>query len=302
MTTPGPLGAIAHYNLLERLDPSGPGELYRARDTHHGRTVAVRLLPSAVTPDAASRATLIERARSLIAFSHPNVTIVFDAGEHDGRVYIAFEFLRGDVLRSEMGGRAMNVRRALDVAIQIADAVATAHAAGFLHGGLSPDSVTITPKGQTKVPGFELASRAGVDVVDGDVRLRDYEAPEEAGGSAGDERADIYSVGAILYEMLTGRRPQHKGASAPSASNAHVPKELDTLVLKAIAPMPPSRYQSAAALAADLRTIAASIDRRGGVGDEDEPPPTARRGSSAVVLVAVLVVALVGLLFWITRS
>ena len=97
MTTPAPIGVIAHYNLLERLDPSGPGELYRARDTHHGRTVTLRLLPAALTPDAAARAALIERARSLAAFSHPNVTTLFDVGEHDQRVFLAFEFLRGQL-------------------------------------------------------------------------------------------------------------------------------------------------------------------------------------------------------------
>ena len=300
MTTPAPIGVIAHYNLLERLEPVGPGELYRARDTHHGRTVAVRLLPAAMAPDAKSRAALIAQAKALASFSHPNVTIVFDAGEQDGRVYIAFEFLKGDPLRLEMSGRPMNVRRALEIASQIANAVAAAHAGGFLHGGLSPDSVIITAKGQTKVPGFELAARAGVDFVDGDLKLRDYESPEEARGEAGDERADTYSVGAILYEMLTARRPPHKGAAAPSTFNPHVPKELDERVLKAIAPNPASRYQSAATLAAELRSMTTALDVHG--GPPDEAPAQSRRRVPMALIVALLVGVVLGALFWITRS
>jgi serine/threonine protein kinase len=300
MTTPAPIGVIAHYNLLERLEPAGPGELYRARDTHHGRTVAVRLLPAAMAPDAQSRAAVIGQAKALASFSHPNVTIVFDAGEHEGRVYIAFEFLKGEPLRFEMGGRPMNVRRALEIASQIANAVAEAHAGGFLHGGLSPDSVIITAKGQTKVPGFELAARAGVDYVDGDLKLRDYESPEEARGEAVDERADIYSVGAILYEMLTARRPPHKGAAAPSTFNAHVPKALDVLVLKAVAPNPESRYQNAATLAAELRSIHAAMNAPG--ASLDEVPVRSRPRLPMALIVAATIGGLLGALFWLTRS
>ena len=139
------------------------------------------------------------------------------------------------------------------MAIQIADAVADAHAAGFVHGGLSPDSVVITARGHAKIPAFELAAHGGFEQTDGQMRLRDYDSPEEARGGAPDDRSDIYSIGAILYEMLTSRRPLHRGASAPSAANSHVPKELDEVMLKAIAPNPESRYQSAATLAAELR-------------------------------------------------
>lgn len=90
-----PLGMVAHYNLLERLEPAGPGELYRARDTHLGRTVSLRLLPPALTPSAEAREELLERVRSLAALSHPNITALFDAGEHDGYLYLVYEFLKG---------------------------------------------------------------------------------------------------------------------------------------------------------------------------------------------------------------
>src|SRR5258705_13610034 len=145
MTTsvPGPIAIIAHYNLLERLEPAGPGELFRARDTRKGRTVAVRVLPKEFVEPSA-RHSFMERARGMSALSHPNVTTLFDVGEHDGRIYIVFEFLKGQSLRSEMGGRPINIRRAADLAMQMADAVADAHACGYVHGGLSADSVVIT--------------------------------------------------------------------------------------------------------------------------------------------------------------
>jgi len=298
--SPLPVGTVAHYTLLERLDPAGPGELFRARDTRLGRTVAVRLLPSDFTTDPSA---LVEQARGVVSLSHPNVITLFDVGEHEGRVYLVFEFLKGESLRAEMAGRNVNVRKALEIAIQIADAVADAHAAGFIHGGLSPDSVVITARGHAKIPAFELAARGGFEQTQGGVRLRDYDSPEEAGGHQPDDRSDIYSIGAILYEMLTSRRPQHRGASAPSASNAHVPKEVDEVVLKAIAPNPESRYQSVPTLAAELRSMAAMLDARGGAGDEDdqivEPSTSVGRVMATALLILVVVAAI---MWWVTRS
>jgi len=298
--SPTPVGTVAHYTLLERLDPAGPGELFRARDTRLGRTVAVRLLPSDFTTDPSA---LVEQARGVVSLSHPNVITLFDVGQHEGRVYLVFEFLKGESLRAEMAGRNVNVRKALEIAIQIADAVADAHAAGFVHGGLSPDSVVITARGHAKIPAFELAARGGFEQTQAGVRLRDYDAPEEAGGKRPDDRSDIYSIGAILYEMLTSRRPLHRGASAPSTSNVHVPKELDEVVLKAIAPNPESRYQSVPTLAAELRGIAAMLDARGGAGDEEdqvvEPSTSVGRVMITALVILVIVAAVV---WWVTRS
>src|SRR5688572_27978459 len=102
---PAPLGVVGRYNLLERLEPAGPGELYRARDTKLGRTVAIRLLPPEFAPTVTARAALLATARGLAALSHPNVTTLFEADEEDGRIYLAFEYLKGQSLRAEMGGR-----------------------------------------------------------------------------------------------------------------------------------------------------------------------------------------------------
>ena len=296
---PAPIGVIAHYNLLERLEPSGPGDLFRARDTKLGRTVAVRLLPDDFTVD---RQKLIAGARGLSALSHPNVTVLFDVGEHDDRIYLAFEFQKGQSLRAESAGRPMNVRRAVEIAIQIADAVADAHAHGFGHGGLSPDSIVISAKGRAKVPAFELASQSGFDRDGNDGRLIDYEAPEEARGETPDDRSDVYSVGAILYETLTTRRPLHRGASAPSASNPKVPKELDEIVLKALAPNPDARFQSAVAFAGALRGSIAVLDALGVAGEEEELAQTqsTSMGRVAVMAGGMLILA-AALAWWLSR-
>ena len=302
MNAPAPIGVVAHYNLLERLEPSGPGDLYRARDTRLGRTVALRLLPADFTTGADSRAALVAQARAMTVLSHPNVTTLFDAGEHDGCVYLAFEFLKGQSLRAEMGGRPLKVQRAVEAAIQIADAIADAHANGFVHGGLSPESVAMTQRGHAKIPAFELAAHAGFDQNASDVRLRDYDSPEEAQGHAADDRSDIYSVGAILYEMLTTRRPMHRGASAPSASNRTVPAEVDDIVLKALSPNVGSRYQSAATFVAEMRSMAAIVDERERAIDEGE----AAKGQGATIgrvlaLSAIILIGLGLLLAWMMR-
>src|SRR5204862_697612 len=298
MTTsvPGPIAVISHYNLLERLAPAGLGELFRARDTRKGRTVVVRVLPEEYV-DAAHHEAFIERARGLVALSHPNVTTVFDVGEHEGRIFIVFEFLKGQSLRHEMGGRPLNVRRAMDLAVQMADALADAHACGYVHGGLSPDSVVITAKGHAKIPAFALASRDGF-AAPGDATLHDYDSPEEARGLPSDERSDIYSVGAVLFEMLTGRRPLHRGAAAPSANNRHVPPELDDVVLKAVAPNPDIRYQSAATLAAELRSVAAILDVRGAVGDEEDHHDRPKQSVAGIVMLAIVILLAIGAIVW----
>jgi serine/threonine protein kinase len=293
-----PIGVIAHYNLLEPIDASGLGEMFRARDTKHGRTVALRLLPADFTAD---RRQFVDAARGVQILSHPNAITVFDVGEHDGRVYVVFEFLKGRSLRSEMAGRSVNVRRAVEMSIQIADAVAEAHAAGFMHRGLSPDSIIVTAKGNAKIPAYDLAVQGGLECTGGQARLPDYESPEEARGEPPDERSDVYSVGAILYEMLTMRRPMHRGASAPGASNHRVSKELDAVVLKAVAPNPATRYQSVATFAADLRAAAASLTVEQGVAKIDKAAPSTSMSGVVVWTVAMLAV-LGAIVWWLTRS
>ncbi len=245
----------------------------------------------------------MERLRRAMTRSHPNVTALFDAGEHENRIYLIFEFVKGRSLRAEMGGRPMNVRRAVELAIQIADVVSDGHGAGFGRGRLSPDSIIVTAKGRAKVPAFELAAREGFTEIDGRLRLPDYNSPEEARCEEGDERSDVYSVGAILFEMLTTRRPLHKGAAAPSATNPRVPRELDDTVLKAISPNPDRRQPSAVLLAADLRAIVARLDAPGHSDQEEEATSARSVHVGHVMAVTGAILCLVAAIVWlITQS
>jgi serine/threonine protein kinase len=301
-TVPAPIGVVAHYNLLERLEPSGPGELFRARDTHRGRTVAIRVLPHTHEVAGVAGEALVAQARTLVPLSHPNIITLFDAGEDESGVYLAFEFVRGQPLRAEMAGRPMHPRRAVGLAIQIADAVAEAHAAGFVHSGLSPDSVMVTEKGHAKIPTFHLASQVGFDDSRGESTLHDYESPEESRGQAADDRSDVYSIGAVAYELLTMRRPSLRGASAPSRSNSHVPPELDASLLRALAPNPETRHQGAALLAAELRGILASLEADNAV-DQESAPPAAQPVGRAVLAAAVIVLLVAAVVvWWLTMS
>ena len=299
---PVPVGVVAHYTLLEPLAASGPGSLFRARDTHHGRTVTIRLLGSEFVPRSESRSGLITEARARTALSHPNITTLFGAGEHDGGVYFAFEFSKGGrSLKSEMAGRPMQVRRVLELAIEISDAVAQVHAAGVWHRGLSPESVVVTEKGHAKIAAFPFASLVGFDPAKGNLDLFDCESPEEGRGDVPDERSDVYSIGVITYEMLTTRRPPSRGASAPSAWNPRVPRELDDLVLRALAPNPISRCQSAAALAAELRLLAEALDRAGVEDDEDARKETGTSPAwMRLALTSALLLLLLLVAWWFT--
>ena len=297
------IGAIAQYNLLEALPESGPGRLYRARDTKHGRTVCVRVLPAELAPTRDARREFVESARELVRMSHPNITTLFDIGEHEEQVFLVFEFLVGQPLRAEMVGRQVRLRRALELAIQITDAVAAAHALGFSHRGLSPESIVVTTRGHAKIPAFDLAVRDGFEPGVTGARLRDYAAPEETGGKAPDDRADVYSVGAILYEMLTTRRPNPKGSAAPSSSNTLVSPELDQVILKAVAPNPDSRYESANALAAVLRQSLAEVDAKGGSADDEEAPAADGPGAARYAALAAAALAALGaVVWWLIRS
>jgi serine/threonine-protein kinase len=292
------IGAVAHYNLLERLDAAGPGDLYRARDTRHGRTVIVRLLPRA---SQSEEQAVLDQIQPLTSLSHQNAITVYSCGIHEQRVYIAFEHVTGRSLRAEMAGRQMNVRRAVEVAIAMADAVAEAHALGFLHGGLSPDAIGISAKGHAKIAAFHFGTTLGfVDRGDG-ARLVDYESPEEGRGETGDERSDVYSIGAVLYEMLTARRPMPRGAAAPSAANRMVRGEVDEIVLKAVAPNPDRRYRTVAEMAAALRTVLPLLefpDLPASVSEVQSSAPASR----ALVMALVILAGLAVVAWWLTRS
>lgn len=320
---------IAHYNLLDQIGTGGIGDVFRARDTKVGRTVALKLVSPAIASDPQRLNMLLEDARLAAALSHPNIATLWDVGEADGQYYLAYEFAAGRRLREEAGGAAMNPRRALDLAVQIADGVAEGHSNGVIHGDLRPDTITVTAKGNAKILDFGLASwtnggalRAQAphapDALPADaVGVLAYMSPEQAIGNVVDPRTDVFSLGTITYELVTGQNPFAaltpaatlinitRGTVPPASTvNAAVPKELDSLLARALTRDLEQRQQSAAALAAELRSVAAMLDVRTGDTAQpsallpiDDTPDRQAAGMLTGALIAAAAVA--ALLFWL---
>src|SRR4051794_25663363 len=149
---------LGHYKILERLGAGGMGEVYRARDTRLGRTVAIKVLVESVAGDPDRRARFLEDARAAAALSHPNIAALYEIGEDQNQLFLVFEFAPGETLTTVIGGRPINPRRAVDLAVQIADALAEAHAAGIVHRDIKPANIIVTPKGNAKVLEFGLVA------------------------------------------------------------------------------------------------------------------------------------------------
>jgi serine/threonine protein kinase len=319
--------SIAHYNVLERLGESATGELFRGRDTKVGRTVALKFISAEMFPDAAARTAFFDQARAAMALSHPNIATLFDVGEYEGDCYLAYEFASGITLRQECGGRSVNPRRVVELAVQIADALAEAHGYGLVHADLRPDTIIVTHKGSAKILEFGMspwtaggriraaAARAPQALAPDSISVVSYMSPEQLIGGAVDARTDIFSLGVIAYEMLTGRNPFAAATAEATAMNvmaAGLPAsrglstslaDLDALVTKAMAKEIEGRPQSAASFSAELRGIGAILDVRSGMtGPSELLPIEDDSGSSAKWWVAAIaVVAVAGLAWWIFR-
>lgn len=289
---------IAHYNLLDKIGEGALGEVYRARDTKLGRTVALKLLPDGAFTSAGNREALLEDARAAATLSHPNIATLFDVGEYEGGCYLAYEFASGVTLRQECEGRAVNPRRAVELAVQIADALADAHSHGVLHADLRPDTIVVTQKGSAKILDFGMArwTRGGttraraVEFAEGlphdAIKVVGYMSPEQALGGVVDPRTDVFSLGVILYELLTGRQPFSGPTPAATILNvigiatpAPLPQgsraltDLDAIVARAVSKEIGKRHQSAASFSAELRSVGAMLDVRSGDASPGELMP-----------------------------
>jgi serine/threonine-protein kinase len=282
--------AIAHYKILESLGSGGIGEVYRARDTKLGRTVAVKVLSPAILSDASRFDALGDVAQRLTKLSHPNIAMLFDGGQEGDRYYLVFEFVQGKPLRSLINGRPLQVRRALEFTINLADALAEGHSAGLIHGDIRPDTIMITPKDRAKFMNFGLAPFTG----GGAARLSvnsPYVAPEELAGKTADARSDIYSLGAVMFEMLTGR--QRARGLVLSGLIPNVPTELERIIARMLAANVEHRAQSAASLAAELRGVAAVLDTRTEAAEaaaDVEPLRSRSKGGRGLSIFIVLLV------------
>lgn len=237
---------IAHYRILERIGESGLGEVFRARDTKLGRTVALTVPAGGIQDDVSKREQLLSDAKQAMTVSHPNLAALYEAGEDSGRVYLAFEFVPGDTLDRIIAGHPLNVRRAIDLTGQIADALAEAHAAELSHGDVTARKIVVTPKGNAKLLDFGFSRWT------------------HAGRGGGGEVGDVEAVGVLFFEMLTGRAPAATGA-APTAVNKSLPAEVDAVASKP--------YQSAVAFAAELRSLGALLQTRAEAAEKSRPTP-----------------------------
>ena len=280
--------AISHYRIVAKIGAGGMGEVYRAHDPRLDRDVAIKVLPQAATDDPTRLGRFEREARATGALNHPNVLAIHDVGQHRGVPYIVTELLEGGTLRQRLRESNLTPRRAVEYAIQITDGLAAAHARGIIHRDLKPENIFITRDGHVKILDFGLAklrqhepmSQMSTEItptveteVGAIVGTLGYMAPEQLHGKGADQRSDIFALGAVIYEMLAGRRAFAGGSKAnvmaailrddpPSFSDFKrpVPPQLEQLVRRCLDKRPEDRFASAHDLALALRAVGDSSD------------------------------------------
>ncbi len=324
--------SFGRYTILERLGEGALGQLWRARDGRLGRTVALRLVAPALVADPQRRAQLLADAAVAAALSHPHIAALFDFGEEEGRIYLAHEFVPGQSLKALFDGRSFDASLALEFAVELADALGEAHRLGVVHGDLRPATIFVTPTEQTKIVDFGLgpwtsggaARRAvGSQLATGQElslprseSLVAYLSPEQVLGEPVDARTDVFSLGVVLYQMLTGRAPFAGGTPArtalkilqtspppPTRQNPALPPAFDSIVARALGKSLDARYASAAEMAADLRALASELRVPVSTAAHRRVPSPARPWGPLVrrvglVLLVLLALSGIGLTAW----
>ncbi len=267
---------ISHYRVLERLGGGGMGLVYRARDTRLDRDVALKFLPPEWSHEALLRERFSREARAASALDHPHICTVYDIGETDeGQLFIAMAYYPGRTLKQSILEGPMPIGQAVDYAIQIAEALESAHEAGIVHRDIKPANILISDRDQLKVVDFGLAKLAGEAAVTREgsvIGTPAYMSPEQVNGEEVDGRSDIWALGTVIYEMLTGRRAfaaEHERAillsilshdpTPPESVRPDLPAELARIIRRCLKRDVAKRYQSATELLADLRRFRGEI-------------------------------------------
>src|SRR5437016_2466279 len=283
---------IGQYRVISKIGEGGMGEVYRARDAKLGRDVAIKVLPAAFSADAERLRRFEQEAQAAGALNHPNILVIFHIGTHAGAPYIVSELLEGETLRERMAGTALPQRKAIDYALQIAHGLAAAHAKGIVHRDLKPENLFVTNDGRVKILDFGLAKLTGtgdgtqsqtevptrrVDTDPGMVMgTMGYMSPEQLKGQLADHHSDIFSFGAILYEMLSGKRAFRGDSMAETMSailredppdlsetNKTVSPALERLVRHCLEKNPEERFHSARDLAFAIESLSGAATSSG---------------------------------------
>ena len=281
---------LGRYEIRSKIGEGGMGEVYLARDTQLDRQVALKILPAQIARDQQRLHRFLQEARAAAALSHPNIAHIYEIGDADGSYFIAMEYVEGIPLDRKIGGRLMPISESLDIAIQITDALDEAHGKGITHRDIKSSNIMITPRGRVKVLDFGLAKitqAAGSPerISDSEVATRvktspgvvmgtvNYMSPEQASGKEVDTRTDIWSLGVVLYEMVTGRLP-FEGATPShvivailekeplplSAYVSNTPEALEWIVTETLTKDAKERTQTARELLKKLQRLKQCVD------------------------------------------
>lgn len=280
MTPLAPGATFSHYRIIQRLGQGGQATAYKAIDTRLDRSVVIKILLPELASSENARRRFEREAKLASALDHPNICAIYDVGESDGLFYIVMPYAEGRTLKQVISGRPMEILNALSIAVQVADAIATAHARGIVHRDIKPNNIVVNDQGQVKVLDFGLAKMLSTDqeaVNDLDRSVTEigvpygtvgYGSPEQAAGERVDHRTDIFSIGVTLYEMVTGRQPFggrnrieilnaviNDEPEPVTEENPGAPPHLQTILDRALAKKPRERFGTMAELRDELKSL-----------------------------------------------